>query len=633
MEMEKCMVSMENVEAFKDCLKTSLQKANAIASALHQSKLLDLGAALGPISIQKCSFVNIGDHIDSVLCCAAAVLKVFEAVRQLEHSLLTDTDPASDLFAYVSDTKKLEEALKFLTNNCSLAVEWLQDIFQLLQDKAIINDNEHCLLNVKKSLRILLELKAMEESSRLNGGLLYCVFDKLEIEFHRLLATIATPLPLASSIGHQALPDSEIAKLQTIVERLNANSRIDKCKSTYVEVRGMNAQTSIKALDMSYLEISSAELEDLPSYIDQWGQHLELLVKQLLEIEYKLCSNVFEKLGQEAWMGCFAKIAIESKILSFLQFGRKVTKSKNNPNKLLKLLDIFKILNDLRLNFNQLFSAKACEEIRTVTKDLINEVVNGASEIFWQLPAQVKLLRPNSPPTDGSVPVVVSFVTDYCNQLLGDTYRPHLTQVLEIHLSWRNQVYEEGIVFTQVYDIIKEIAINLDAWSKSYTDINLSYIFMMNNHCHFYNLCGTVLGDVMGNSWLSAHEQYKDYYAALYLRNSWEKLLHLLIVGRVTNQDLVQRLKAFNLAFAERYKKQSNWVITNDILRENICKHLVEGIVPTYKAYMKNYSLSIENEAKAAKHIEYSAESLENMIRSLFQPKLSKYETITEKQT
>ncbi|TKY47981.1 Exocyst complex component EXO70A1 [Spatholobus suberectus] len=643
------MEGIQNVEAARKCLQTSLEKSSAIACALDESesrlellkqRCQSLEDALGPTS-----FVDIGDHIDSVLCSAAAVLRVFEAVHQLEESLLT-THPTSDLCTYISNTKKLEEALKLLTDNCSLALGWLQGIFDFLQDKTITN--ERCLLNVRKSLRILQELKVMQEGAHRDGGLLSSAFDKLEIEFHRLLIENTVPFPLASlpssidqhaSITTQALTDSVTRKLQAIVERLSANDRLDKCKSIYVEVRGMNARTSMESLDLSHLEMSSTEFEDLHvtgSYIDQWGRHLELAVKHLLEIEYKLCSNVFEKIDQEAWMGCFAKIAIETGILSFLQFGRNVASSRNDPIKLLKLLDIFRVLTGLRLKFNQLFNGKACEEIRTVTKDLVNGVVNGAGEIFWQLPAQVKLLRPSSPPTDGSVPRVVSFVTDYCNQLLGDTYRPHLTQVLEIHLSWRKEEYEEGIVFTQIYNIIKEIAINLDAWSNAYEDITLSYLFMMNNHCHFYNLRGTALGNLMGDSWLRAHEQYKDYYAELYLRNSWEKLLPILIVRKdmlsssVTSQDLVQRLNAFNVAFDEGYKKQSSWAITDEVLRENICKHLVEGIVPTYRAYIKNYSLSIENDAKAATHIKYSAQILENMIRSLFQPKLSKYGRIKQ---
>lgn len=640
------MESQDNVEAARKWLKTSLETSSTIASALDESgsrleklnhRCQSLQASLAPISMQKCSFVDI----DSVLCSAAALLNVLESVHQLEHSLLKD--PSSDLSTYVSDTKKLEEALKLLTDNCRLAAGWLHVVLEFLQDTAITN--ELYLLKVKKSLRILQELQVMEEDARLDGGLLSAAFDKLEIEFRRLLIANSMPFPLVSSASHiakQALPGYVTGKLQAIIERLNANGRLHKCQSIYVEVRGMNARRSMKTLDLSYLEISTAEFEDVPcieSYIDQWGSHLELIVRHLLEIEYRFSSNVFGKIGPEAWMGCFAKIAIESGILSFIRFGRIVTEIKNDPFKLLKLLHIFRVLNGLRLKFNRLFSGKACEEIRTVTKDLINKVVNGASEIFLQLPAQVKLQRPSSPPPDGSVPRLVSFVTDYCNQLLGDTYRPHLTQVLEIHLSWRKEAYEEGIVFTQIYNTIKEVSVKLDAWSKAYEDITLSYLFMMNNHCHFYNLRGTMLGNMMGDSWLRAHEQYKDYYAALYLKNSWGKLLHILTVqkdllssssGRVTSQDLVKRLNAFNLAFDERYKKQCNLVISDEILRENVCKHLVEGIIPIYRAYRKSYNLSVENDGEVAKHIKYTAQGLENKIRSLFQPKLRKHGSIKQ---
>ncbi|KAG4963188.1 hypothetical protein JHK82_039860 [Glycine max] len=119
---------------------------------------------------------------------------------------------------------------------------------------------------------------------------------------------------------------------------------------------------------------------------------------------------------------------------------------------------------------------------------------------------------------------------------------------------------------------------------------------------------------------------------------SWGKLLSILVVPRdilspssvsVTSQDLENRLNAFNLAFDERYKKQSNWVISDEILRENVCKHLVEGIIPIYRAHVKNYCLSIENDAKVDKYMKYMAQSLENKIGSLFQPKQRKVTDLT----
>lgn len=644
---------MDSIEATRQYLKSSLEISAAIASALDDSgsrlKILTqkcqfLEASLRPISAENLSCLDIGSRIDGVLCSAAAVLKVFDAIHPLENSLLTD--PSSDLCTYISDTKKLEEALKLLTDNCMLAEGWLQEIFELLQDKAVIS-NEICLLNVKKSLRILQELQAMEEGARLNGGLLSAAFDKLEIEFKRLLIANSVPLPLSpltSSINQQAtipaLPDSLTGKLQAIIERLQANGRLDKCKSIYVEVRGMNARRSLQALDLSYLEIPRAKFEDIhsiESYIEQWGRHLTLVANHLLEMECRFSSKIFEKIGAEAWKGCFAKIAIKSKIVSFLQFGINVTGSKTDPIKLLKLLEIFSVLNDLRLKFNQLFSGDACEEIRTVTKDLIRRVINGACDIFWQLPAQVKLQRPSSPPSDGSVPRLVSFVTDYCNELLGDTYRPLLTQVLEIHLSWRNEAYEESIIFTQVFSIVKEIAINLDSWSKSYEDITLSYLFMMNNHCHLHNLRDTMLGNMMGDSWLKAHEQYKDYYAALYLKDTWGKLLPILnkkdiLSVSVSSSDTPKRLNAFNVAFDEMCKRQSSWVISDETLREKLRKQIVEGIVPSYRSFMKNYSLTMENDEKAVKSIKYTEPNLEKMLWSLFELKMSKYGSMKQVQ-
>ncbi|CAJ2656375.1 unnamed protein product [Trifolium pratense] len=643
------MESKDNIEAVRKFLNSSLETSKTISSALDESgsrlkllnqRFLSMQASLRPISMQNLPFSDVEHGLDSVLCSVSAVHKVFQCVNQLEHSL--SADASSDLFTYVSNTKKLEEAMKLLTDNCKLATSWLKSVFEFLQNKTTISTNEVYLLNIKKSFRILQELQAIEDDARLEGGILSIALDKLEIAFHKLLMENSMPLPLVSltsqidqqnNVTEQGLkfPSSLTAKLQVIAERLNANNRLDKCQTMYVEVRGTNARRSLKTLDLSYLETSTSEFEvshGMENCIDQWGNHLELVVKKLLEVEYTLCTNVFEKIGSKAWISCVAKIAIESRIFSFIKFGKVVTEKKNDPFKLLNLLSMFKVLNGLRLKFNQLFRGEACEEIRIVTKDLITKVVNGASEIFLQLSEQVKLQRPTCPPSDGTVPKLVSFVTDYCNKLLSDEYKPHLNKVLEIYLSWKNELYEEGIFVTQIYSIIREVAVNLDNWSKAYEDINMSYFFMMNNHCHFYNLKGTLVGIMMGDSWLKAHDQYKEYYATLYLKNTWVNLQNILVVSSsMTCQDLAKRINAFILAFDERYKKQCNLIIYDEILRESVCKHLVEGIIPIYKVYLKNYILALESDDAMVdnKSIKYTSQSLENRIWSLFQPKLRKH--------
>ncbi|XP_009353306.1 exocyst complex component EXO70A1-like [Pyrus x bretschneideri] len=643
--------SIESLISASKALRLSLQKSQGLGSALEKAgnrfeeinhRLPSLEAAVRPIRADKEALAAVGGHINRAVGPAAAVLKVFDAVHGLEKSLLSD--PRSDLPGYLSVLKRLQEALRFLGDNCGLAIQWLEDIVEYLEDNAVAD--ERYLSNLKKSLKSLRELQSEKEKANLDGGLLEAALEKLENEFRRLLTENSVPLPMSSpsSLGEQAciapspLPVLVIHKLQAIIARLIANNRLERCKSIYVEVRSSNVRASLQALNLDYLEISIAEFNDVQSiegYISKWGKHLEFAVKHLFEAEYKLCNDVFERIGLDVWMGCFAKIAAQAGILAFLQFGKTVTESKKDPIKLLKLLDIFASLNKLRLDFNRLFGGPACIEIQNLTRDLIKSVIDGAAEIFWELLLQVQLQKQNPPPQDGSVPKLVSFITDYCNKLLGDDYKPILTQVLIIYRSWKHEKFQEGLLINEVLEIVKAIELNLEAWIKAYEDTSLANLFAMNNHWHLYkHLKGTKLGFLLGDAWLREHEQYKDYYSTVFLRESWGKLpghlsregLILFSGGRATARDLVKkRLKTFNEAFDDMYKKQSSWVVADKDLREKTCHLIVQAVVPVYRSYMQNYGPLVEQDASSSKYAKYSVQTLEKMLMSLFQPKPVRY--------
>ncbi|XP_044470988.1 exocyst complex component EXO70A1-like [Mangifera indica] len=642
---------IEKLFSARKALQLSLEKSKVLGLALEKAgprlheinlRLPTLEAAVRPIRADKDALVAVGGHINRAVGPAAAVLKVFDAVHGLEKSLLSD--PRNDLPGYLSVMKRLEEALRFLGDNCGLAIQWLEDIVEYLEDNRVAD--EKYLLSLKNSLMGLRELQNGEGRVRLDGGLLDASLDKLESEFRRLLTEHTEPLPMSSpsALGEQAciapspLPVTVIQKLQAILGRLIVNNRLEECISIYVDVRGSNVRASLQALNLDYLEISTSEFSDVQSiegYIAQWGRHLEFAVKHLFEAEFKLCNDVFERIGLDVWMGCFAKIAAQAGMLAFLQFGKTVTESKKDPIKLLKLLDIFASLNKLRLDFNRLFGGAACEEIQNLTKDLIRGVIDGAAEIFYELLVQVELQRQIPPPPDGSVPKLVSFVSEYCNKLLGDDYKPILTQVLVIHRSWKHEKFQERLLINEVVNVIKAIEGNIEAWIKAYEDTTLSLFFAMNNHWYLYKqLKGTKLGNLLGDSWLREHEQYKDYYSTIFFRDSWGKLpnhlsregLIMFSGGRATARDLVKRrLKAFNEAFDEMYTKQAYWIISENDLREKTCHLIVQSIVPIYRSYMQNYGPLVEQDANSSKYAKYSMQDFERMLTSLFQPKPDRY--------
>ncbi|XP_061362546.1 exocyst complex component EXO70A1-like [Gastrolobium bilobum] len=634
---------VDNLISARKSLKLSLEKSKSLGLALEKAgprleeirhRLPSLESAVRPILAEKDALVAVGGHINRAVGPAAAVLKVFDAVHGLEKSLLSD--PRNDLFGYLSVLKRLEEALRFLGDNCGLAIQWLEDIVEYLEDNSVAD--QMYLSNLKKALKSLRE----SQTGELDGGLLEAAFDKLENEFRQLLTENSVPLPMLSSsslddqacIAPSPLPVSVIQKLQLILGRLVANDRLDRCISIYVEVRSSNVRASLQALNLDYLEISVSEFNDVQSiegYIAQWGKHLEFAVKHLFEAEYKLCSDVFEKIGLDVRMGCFSKIAAQAGILAFLQFGMTVSESKKDPIKLLKLLDIFASLNKLRLDFNRLFGGAACVEIQNLTRDLIKRVIEGAAEIFWELLVQVEIQRKNPPPQDGNVPRLVSFIADYCNKLLGEDYKPILTQVLIIHRSWKRQSFQEGLLVNELLNIMKAVELNLETWIKAYDDPMLSNFFAMNNHWHLYkHLKGTKLGDLLGDSWLREHDQYKDYYSAIFLRDSWGKLpghlsregLILFSGGRATARDLVKkRLKKFNEVFDEMYTKQSGWIMPERDLREKTCQLIVQAVVPVYRSYMQNYGPLVEQDDSSTKYAKYTVQKLEEMLLCLYRPK------------
>lgn len=650
--------SIDNLLAARRVLKCSLEKSRDVASEIHKTgsrlqevnqRLPSLEAAIKTIG-RKCSLLEIRGHIKHSVGPAAAVVKVFDAVNELENLLLSD--PSSNLFRYLSLVKQLEEALRFLTDNCGLVIRWLEEVEQFLEDRTVDEDDWY-LSTLRKSLMILRELQAMEGQSRLSGGPLFDALEKLETEFRHLLMENSFPMTFSSTSGGEKTSNISassplavpvVQKLQAILERIRGNNRIESCMRIYVDVRSSNARATMQALDLNYLDISLSEFESvqrIEESIDLWSNHLEFAIKRVLDQEYRLSNDVFQKVESDVWKSCFAEIAVQSGIQSFIKFGNAITKGKKDAVKLLKLLDIFAALNKLRIDFNRLFGGNSCAEIQIQTRDLIKKVVDGACEIFQELSVQVELQRESTPPADGSVPRLLTFVTDYCNQLLEDDYRPILIQVLGIHQIWNHKEFEEGILSNEIHKIMSGVELNLDTWAKRYDNTALSCLFMMNNHWYlFKNLKGTKLGDLMGDSWLKGHEQSSEYYAAVYLKESWGKLpsllseegLILFSEGRIVARDLVKkRLKAFRDAFDEIYQKQTEWVVSDKSLRVKTCQNVVEMIVPVYRKFMGNYMILIEQGgASPNKYVKYTGENLENMMGSLFQPKLGKFGSSTK---
>lgn len=634
-------MGIQNLMAARLRLQASLALSKSISTEMDltgvrlnelSQRLPFIQAMIKPMHPRQCCFTS---RVNAAITAAGSVLKVSRTVHDLKLSLMS-LKPYPNLSAYLSALKQLEDALNFLSQNSALAVKWLEDVAVHLE--GALPGDKH-LSSLKEALIILLKLEASNDRARLGGGCVSAAYDKLEIEFRRLLCTGAPPSftdgkDEVNSVAPSPLPVEVIQSLQLIADRLNTCGRIQSCGSAYAEVRGLIVRSRLRDMSYDYIDISTSEMDNVQTiedHIETWRKNMEFAIKYLLDSEYSLVEEVFALVSEDTQSEIFADTAIKSGILELISFGYNVTKCKKDPIKLLKLLEVFEALINLRTDFNKLFSHQSCAGIQSSTRDLIRRVVYGAWDIFQAFSAQVELQRHTSPPVDGSVHKLLNFVVNYCNKLLDDRYAPLLSQVLYIHQSWNNEKFqEEQHLELEVQSIMKAIEVNLDSWAMSCGDTILSYLFTMNNRLFLCkNLEGTKLGELMGDPWVRKQKECVEYYATLYFRESWSKLVAILnfndsssIQHPGSRISIKKKLKSFNESFDEMYRKHSKWVITERALRDKVCQVVKESVVNSYREFMSKFGHLLEHDVNI---VRYSPRSLENILGSLFLPELGKY--------
>ncbi|XP_075524223.1 exocyst complex component EXO70I-like [Primulina tabacum] len=159
---------VENLVSAWKFLKARVEKSKALGLSSEKAGLrLDeinrrmpcLEVAIQPIRAQRDDLRAVGGHINRALVHATAVLKFFDAIHGLEKSL---PDPQSDLPGYLGVLKRLKEALRFLGENCGMAIQWLAGIVEYLEDHKMAD--EWFISSLKKALENLWELEGGKET-------------------------------------------------------------------------------------------------------------------------------------------------------------------------------------------------------------------------------------------------------------------------------------------------------------------------------------------------------------------------------------------------------------------------------------------------------------------------------------
>ncbi|KAG6396115.1 hypothetical protein SASPL_142255 [Salvia splendens] len=408
-----------------------------------------------------------------------------------------------------------------------------------------------------------------------------------------------------------------------------------ECSQVFVNVQKDALDDCLFSLEVEKLSIEDVlkmEWNALNSKIRRWIRVMKVFVRVSLGSEKLLADQILGELGS----ACFAESS-KSAMLQLLNFSEAITIGPHQPEKLIRILDMYEVLDDLMPDITALYPDEAGSSVRTECQDVLERLGDCAKTTFVDFEHAVASNVSSNAFPGGGVHPLTRYVMNYFKALMD--YR----RTLDVVLKGRDEVddpapaspdaspsgedEEDGssgsssasamaVHFKSLNSILEA---NLDGKAKLYKEESLQRLFLMNNiHYMAEKVKGSDLRTVLGDDWIRKHNWKFQQHAMNYERATWSSILALLRDEGYQNpgssKSLKERLQSFYLSFEEVYKSQTGWSIPDAQLRDDLRISTSLKVIQAYRTYVGRHSNHISE-----KHIKYSADDLEDYLLDLFE--------------
>lgn len=317
---------------------------------------------------------------------------------------------------------------------------------------------------------------------------------------------------------------------------------------------------------------------------------------------------------------CFNDFA-KAEMMQLLSFGEAIAISRRQPEKLFKVLDMYDTLRELIPELEIIFSGTSGTSVRTEAHSVLTHLAEAARGIFTEFESAIQRDSSRVPVMGGSVHPLTRYVMNY-SKLACD-----YTDTLKLVYEDESHSHEDSPLATQISRVAQVLQTNLEGKAKMYRDPALSFLFLMNNiHYVVQKVKGSELRALLGDTWVRKQAGMVRQYAGSYQRNAWSKVvvlfreegLHNHNKSGVSRQAIKDRFKNFNTTFDEVHRVQSQWVVLDPGLRDELRIFIADKVLPAYRAFLGRYGQHIETGRHPDKYIKYTVEDLEVAIGDFF---------------
>ncbi|KAL3378643.1 hypothetical protein AABB24_004524 [Solanum stoloniferum] len=412
-----------------------------------------------------------------------------------------------------------------------------------------------------------------------------------------------------------------------------------ECSQAFINVRKDGLDDCLFILEVEKLSIEDVlkmEWNSLNSKIRRWIRAMKIFVRIYLASEKWLSDQIFIEL-EAVGSVCFAE-ASKASILQLLNFGEAIAIGPHQPEKLIRILDMYEVLADLIPDIDAMYSDEVGLCVRRECQDILRSLGDCAKATFLEFENAVASSISANPFPGGGIHHLTRYVMNYMKTLID--YSKTLDELLKGHekedsvtiLPDMTPDREEDNTDRRCYisplaqhfrSFTSILECNLEDKARLYKDESLGHLFLMNNiHYMAEKVKNSNLRTILGDGWIRKHNWKFQHHAMSYERATWSSILSFLRDEGLYNPGsnsisrtlLKERLNNFYLSFEDVYKSQTGWSIPDSQLREDLRISTSLKVIQGYRTFVGRHTNHISD-----KYIRYTADDLEKFLLDLFE--------------
>ncbi|CAH8354138.1 unnamed protein product [Eruca vesicaria subsp. sativa] len=527
-------------------------------------------------------------------------------------------------------------------------------------------------LDSVNELRVLIDRleEADEVSLRKGHDVLQTAMARLEDEFKHLLVENRLPFELEhasfrsehvveeDSFGAASTEDlvvgssrrnSEeimvrpevISDLRSIANTMVASGYDRECLQVCTMVRKEALDEFLYDHEVEKLSIEAVLKMDwatLNTNIKKWVLVMRNIVQMYLVSEKSLHNQIFGDV-----LTCFVD-TVKAPVMQLLNFGEAVSLGPRQPEKLLRILEMYELASELLPEIDALFSGNHGDSVRGEYREVMRRLGDCARATFLEFKSAIASDVSSHPFPGGAVHPLTNYVMNYLMALtdfsqtldsllmehddVDDLTIPPSPDVINPVVVEEESTYENSsspekfLAMTKhFYSITSVLEANLEEKAKLYRDVSLRHIFLLNNiHYMTRKVLKSELKHIFGDKWNRKHTWKFQQQATEYERSTWLPVLSFLKDDSGSGSGSGsrglrprERFQGFNSAFEEVYKAQTGWLISDERLREDVRTKASMWVIQAYWTFYSRHKNSVSE-----RYIKYSTDDLEKLLLDLF---------------